>query len=185
MQSSEFGARSSELKTKHPRSARITLFLIPSREIKPPHLLSSPSEGRGSEGEGESPLEGAGVRGVIDRIPHSKGFTLLEVMVAVALLGFVLVSLLGLANRSGQDVMMAERITTATLLAKGKMTETLPLSARTLAEDEGEFEEEDFKDYRWRTIISPTPIVQLMEVRVAVLWKEGQRQEMVELVSYE
>jgi general secretion pathway protein I len=117
--------------------------------------------------------------------PHSKGFTLLEVMVAVAILGFVLVSLLGLASRSEQDVMMAERITTATLLAKGKMTETLPLSARSVAEEEGEFEEEDFKDYRWKKIISPTPIPQLMEVRVAVLWKEGKQQEMVELVSYE
>ena len=185
MQSSEFGVRSSELKTKHPHSAKITLSLIPSREIKPPHLLSSPSEGRGSEGEGESPLEGAGVRGIIDRTPNSQGFTLLEVMVAVAILGFVLVSLLGLANRSEQDVMLAERITTATLLAKAKMTEALSEKIVVLTEDEGEFEEEDFKDYRWRKIISPTPIAQLMEVRVAVLWKEGEQQEMVELVSYE
>ncbi len=117
-------------------------------------------------------------------IPHSKGFTLLEVMVAVAILGFVLVSLLGLASRSEQDVMLAERITTATLLAKGKMTEALtkPLVP---AEDEGEFEEEDFKDYTWKKIISPTPVEKLLEVRVAVLWKEGERQEMVELVSYE
>ncbi len=119
--------------------------------------------------------------------PHSKGFTLLEVMVAVAILGFVLVSLLGLASRSEQDVMLAERITTATLLAKRKMTETLPPLGKTLAlgEDEGEFEEEDFKDYTWKKIISPTPIEKLKEVRVAVLWKEGERQEMVELVSYE
>jgi general secretion pathway protein I len=115
------------------------------------------------------------------------GFTLLEVMVAVAILGFVLVSLLGLANRSGQDVIVAERITTGTLLAKRKMTETLPPSGKTLAlgEDEGEFEEEDFKDYTWKKIISPTPIEKLLEVRIAVLWKEGDRQEMVELVSYE
>jgi hypothetical protein len=107
-------------------------------------------------------------------------------MVAVAILGFVLVSLLGLASRSEQDVMLAERITTATLLAKRKMTETLPpLGTLTLGENEGEFEEEDFKDYTWKKIISPTPIEKLLEVRVAVLWKEGDRQEMVELVSYE
>jgi general secretion pathway protein I len=193
MQSSEFGfppietfegRLRSELKTKHPHPAKITLSLIPSREIKPPHLLSSPSEGRGSEGEGESPLEGAGVRGIIDRIPHSNGFTLLEVMVAVAILGFVLVSLLGLASRSEQDVMLAERITTASLLAKRKMTETLSTKI-DLAEEEGAFEEEEFKDYTWKKIISPTPVEKLLEVRIAVLWKEGQRQEMVELVSYE
>ncbi len=76
-------------------------------------------------------------------IPHSRGFTLLEVMVAVAILAMVLVSLLGLKNRSTQDVMLSEHITTATLLAKRLMTETL-VTAGTGAvvhkEDEGEFE---------------------------------------------
>ena len=117
------------------------------------------------------------------RIPHS-GFTLLEVMVAVAILGFVLVSLLGLQNRSTQDVMLAERMTTATLLAKRLMVQAL---SRTLipAEEEGEFEEEEFKGYTWKKVIAPTPIASIMEVRVAVLWKEGEREEMVELVSYE
>lgn len=112
------------------------------------------------------------------------GFTLLEVMVAVAILGFVLVSLLGLKNRSMQDVMLAERMTTATLLAKSRMVQTL---SGTLipAEEEGEFEEEEFKGYTWKKVIAPTPIASIMEVRVAVLWKEGEREEMVELVSYE
>jgi len=117
--------------------------------------------------------------------PHSKGFTLLEVMVAVAILSFVLVSLLGLQNSSQRNVILAEKITTATLLAKRMMTEALSAKMFVLTEDEGEFEEEDFKDYTWKKTISPTPIEKLMEVRVAVLWKEGERQEMVELVSYE
>jgi type II secretion system protein I len=144
--------------------------------------------GTGKRGDGERMECGLLTPHSALRTPHSKGFTLLEVMVAVAILGFVLVSLLGLASRSGQDVIVAERITTATLLAKRKMTETLPpLGTLTLGEDEGEFEEEDFKDYTWKKIISisPTPIVKLKEVRIAVLWKEGDRQEMLELVSYE
>jgi general secretion pathway protein I len=117
------------------------------------------------------------------RTPHS-GFTLLEVMVAVAILGFVLVSLLGLQNRSTQDVMLAERMTTATLLAKGRMVQALS-GILIPAEEEGEFEEEEFKGYTWKKVIAPTPIATIMEVRVAVLWKEGEREEMVELVSYE
>ena len=114
-----------------------------------------------------------------------RGFTLLEVMVAVAILALVLVTLLGLNNRGMQDVLLAEHMTTATLLAKRLMVETL--SERTLAprEDEGVFEEEEFKDYTWKKAVSPTPVQQLVEVRVAVLWKEGGRVEMVELVSYE
>jgi len=118
-----------------------------------------------------------------------KGFTLLEVMIAVAILAMVLVSLLGLKNRSMQDVMKAERITTATLLAKRMMTETLVKKPLILAEEEGEFSVEVYgdvyKDYHWKKAIAPTPIPQIMEVRIAVLWKEGARDEMVELVSYE
>ena len=123
------------------------------------------------------------------RNPKSTGFTLLEVMIAVAILAMVLVSLLGLKNRSMQDVMKAERITTATLLAKRMMTETLVKKPLLLSEDEGVFPEDVYgvvyKDYRWKKTIFATPIPQVMEVRVAVLWKEGERDEMVELVSYE
>ena len=123
------------------------------------------------------------------RNPQSKGFTLLEVMIAVAILAMVIVSLLGLKNRSMQDVLKAERITTATLLAKRMMTETLIKKPLVPAEDEGAFSEEVYgdvyKDYQWKKTIAPTPIPQIMELRVAVLWKEGSRDEMVELVSYE
>ena len=115
----------------------------------------------------------------------SRGFTLLEVMVAVMILGFVLVSLLGLKNRSMEDVLLAERITQATLLAKRVMTETLLTRPLLPLEEEGAFEDEEFKGYGWKKIIAPTPLPSVMEVRVAVLWKEGERDEQVELVSYE
>lgn len=113
------------------------------------------------------------------------GFTLLEVMLAVAILSLVIVSLMGLSSRSTQDVMLAEHITTATLLAKRVMTETLLIRIQLPREDEGEFEEEEFGDYAWKMIVAPTPVPLIMEVRVAVLWKEGEREEKVELVSYE
>jgi general secretion pathway protein I len=125
------------------------------------------------------------------RKPRSKGFTLLEVMVAVAILGMVLVTLIGVKNRSMQDVMIADRITTATLLATRKMNEILAAPSTKITaqqEDEGEFTEEEFKDYAWKQSISqlqPLENVKVTEVRVAVLWKEGDRQEMVELKSYE
>jgi general secretion pathway protein I len=119
------------------------------------------------------------------RNPQSKGFTLLEVMVAVSIMAMVLVSLLGLKNRSIQDVMLAEHMTTATMLAKRMMVETTMVKPRLPVEDDGEFPEEEYKGYTWKKTISPTPLVQIMEVRVAVLWQEGTRPEMVELVSYE
>lgn len=120
------------------------------------------------------------------RTPNSHGFTILEVMIAVALLGLVIVSLLGLRNRSVQDVLLAERITVATMLAERVMTETLIAPALLPLELEGAFEEEDeFRDFTWKKIVALTPVPGVMEVRVAVLWREGEREEKVELVSYE
>jgi len=116
---------------------------------------------------------------------EDRGFTLLEVMVAVSIMALVLVTLLGLKNKTMQDVMMADHITTATLLAKRMMTDTIMFKPRVPLEDEGEFSEQEFKEYTWKKAISVTPLTQIMEVRVAVLWKEGTRQEMVELVGYE
>ncbi len=121
------------------------------------------------------------------------GFTLLEVMVAVAILAMVLVTLLGVKNRSMQDVMLADHITTATLLAKREMTDMLVNKNGRPKENEteGQFTEEEFKDYTWKktmatlTMETTTGPVIITEIKVAVLWKEGQRQETVELVSYE
>lgn len=116
------------------------------------------------------------------------GFTLLEVMVAVAITAFVLVSLIGLSNRSTQDVVFAEHMTTATLLARRIMTDTLIEKSSKSLEDEGEFEEEQFKQYSWKKTITISELMEgitVTEFRVAVLWKEGERQESVELVTYE
>ncbi len=141
---------------------------------------------QGSWGRGHGAWGEPSLRAGFQSFPQGmKGFTLLEVMMAVSIMAFVLVSLLGLKNRSMQNVLAAERITTATLLAKRVMTDTIVKRPRLPAEDEGEFPEVEFKEYLWKKVISPTPLTQIMEVRIAVLWKEGDRQEMVELVGYE
>jgi len=119
------------------------------------------------------------------RNPQPSGFTLLEVMVAVAIMAMVLVTLLGLKNSSMQDVSLMQHMTTATMLAKRAMVEATMVKPRLPGEDEGAFPEEEFKDYSWKKTITPTPLIDIMEVRIAVLWKEGSRQESVELVSYE
>jgi len=115
-----------------------------------------------------------------------RGFTLLEVMVAVAIMAMVLVTLLGLKNSSMEDVLLMQHMTTATMLAKRAMVETTTESkpGQTF-ELEGVFPEAEYKDYTWKKTIEPTSIATIIEVHVAVLWKEGTRQEAVELVSYE
>ena len=116
---------------------------------------------------------------------NSQGFTFLEIMVAVAIMSMVLVTLIGLKNRGMEDVLLAEHITTATMAAKDLMTDMVSAQSRMPMEEEGGFAAEELKDYTWKKLVTPTPISKIMEVRVAVFWKEGTRQEMVELVSYE
>ena len=123
------------------------------------------------------------------RTPNSHGFTLLEVMVAVSIMATVLVILLGLQSRTMQDVAQAEHITTATLLAKRMMVDVIVSKKWLPVEETGDFKDEDkFKDYTWKKTLSQIPLfstVFITEIRIAVLWKEGTHQEMVELVDYE
>lgn len=130
-------------------------------------------------------VKGLGARGKVT----NSGFTLLEVMVAVAIMAMVLVTLLGLKNRTMQDVALADHITTATMLTKRMMVDTIVSKKLQPVEEDGDFKDEDnFKDYVWKKTISLIPLfnnVSITEIRIAVLWKEGTRQEMVELVDYE
>jgi len=123
----------------------------------------------------------------------SRGFTLLEVMVAVAILAMVLVTLLSVNGRSIDDVQLADHMTTATLLAKRTMSDMLQ-NARSRAgegEEEGEFPEEEFKGFTWKKTVKPISFeyesmpVTITELKVEVAWYEGTHQETVELVSYE
>ena len=51
------------------------------------------------------------------------GFTLLEVLIALAIVGIALVTLIGLETRTILLAERQQRVTQATLLAQGKMTE--------------------------------------------------------------
>jgi len=110
-------------------------------------------------------------------------------MVAVAIMAMVLVTLLGLKNRSMQDVALAEHITTATMLANGMMLETIKSRQFAPVEEEGEYPaRENLMEYTWKRTISKLPLPNgsfINEIRVATLWLEGTRPEMVELVDYE
>lgn len=51
---------------------------------------------------------------------RDNGFTLLEVMIALAIVGIALVTLIGLETRTVQLAERQQRVTQATLLAQGK-----------------------------------------------------------------
>jgi len=103
------------------------------------------------------------------------GFTLLEVLVAVAVLATALVSLLSLHGKNIQTVAYDQQLSRATLLAQDLMTRTL------VAEDfpdptqsSGAFASDP--DFHWQLEIlqGPTPELadEMREIRLRVFWDE-------------
>jgi len=77
------------------------------------------------------------------------GFTLLEVMVAVAILAIALVTLLGSQSRSLSVAGISRFETRAALLARDRFSRFLLQDPDRLAPDEGDFGEEA-PGFRWR-----------------------------------
>jgi general secretion pathway protein I len=111
------------------------------------------------------------------------GFTLLEVMVALAILGLVFISLVALRNRDVQAQEEAIEVTTATMLAQRKLSEMELSGLPEFGEASGDFGD-DPPGYRWLRQVVPTLFEFAREVRVVVLWGEGPRTQQVEIFTY-
>lgn len=115
----------------------------------------------------------------------SLGFTLLEVMIALAIISIALVSLLALGNRSISVQDRLQHITQATLLAQQKMAEAEVEAVNgTLerADAAGGFSS-PFEGYRWRIGFEETPLPSVQMVTVTVLWGDEENNELVDLTS--
>jgi len=110
------------------------------------------------------------------------GFTLLEVMIALAIVSITMVTLLGLANRSIDLQGRLQKVTRATLLAQGRMAE---VERGTLADgaSSGIFSEPD-EEFRWQLAYEETPLAAVRMVTVKVLWGDEGANEYVDLVSF-
>lgn len=86
------------------------------------------------------------------------GFTLLEVMAALAILALTLVVLLSVITNNVRATARAQSLTTATFLARGKIVSLedglIEKGFQDLDEtDEGTFVEEGFRDFGWSTAV--------------------------------
>jgi len=121
------------------------------------------------------------------RTDRRAGFTLLEVLVAVAVLGLALVSLLGLHVRNIDLIARDERVTAATMLARALMTEVETGPFPDLAVTEGDFELDYpglYPDFRWEREVTTTPVPNVREVRVRVFRGEEESGDDVSLYYY-
>lgn len=118
---------------------------------------------------------------------HAAGFTLLEVLVAVAILGVALTSLLGLHVRNVDLIARDQRITEATMLARLLMTEAEVERFPDLGILSGDFEDHfpaRYPGLRWEREVVPTPLPDLREVRVRVHRSDEESGDDVTLVYY-
>ncbi len=102
---------------------------------------------------------------------RTAGFTLLEVLVAVAVLGLALVSLLGLHVRNLALIERDQRVTDATLLARQIMTQVELEGYPDLGREEGDFQAwypDRYPDLRWEREVTDSPIPLMREVHVRV-----------------
>ncbi len=133
----------------------------------------------------------------IARIPwhEERGFTLLEVLLAIGLLAIALPVLLGLRNFDLDLEAKAKDITFATLLAQEKLLETELLGVYPVGEITGDFQAPPIgvqspptgdraPGYKWKRTISPTPLELVREVRVQVSWPRGDKEETLEVSTY-
>ncbi len=103
---------------------------------------------------------------------RARAFTLIEVMVAIAILGIALLGLLGLQHQSMQSVIRAQQTTRASMLAQSVMTEAELERFPDLGTTTGNFESSfhgEFPDFQWeRTVEASGMFPDVRKVRVTV-----------------
>ena len=95
------------------------------------------------------------------------GFTLLEVMIAVAIIAIAIVTLLGAQSQSVSIATSSKFDTMASLLAQQKMTELVLLDYDEVTDNTGDFGE-DFPSFAWKS-----EVVELAEGDTGIAGSDG------------
>jgi general secretion pathway protein I len=112
-----------------------------------------------------------------------KGFTLLEVMVALAVLSVALVVLFSQQATSLSRGNEARIITKAALLAQERMAGLLAEKWLSIGDEEGEVKDST-PPFKWRQQVEEGSMEGMKKLTVIVLWKEGEKERDVRFVTY-
>ena len=112
--------------------------------------------------------------GAAHRLHTRTGFTLLEVMVALMVIAFAFVGLLGLQGRNIKMIARDQQLTRATLLARELVSQIQFQVAsgglQQLDDSHGTFE--GYPGYRWERQVMSTGLDEMRQVVVRVIWDE-------------
>jgi general secretion pathway protein I len=106
------------------------------------------------------------------------GFTLLEVMIAVAFIGIAMLALLSLHQTNLQSVIRAQDLTRASMLAQQLMSTAevarFPDPGFTHGDFERDYPNGQFDNFHWEREVDPVPqFPDMRRVRVSVLYGHG------------
>ena len=111
---------------------------------------------------------------------RKRGFTLLEVMIAVAFIGVALIALLSLHHSDLQSVIRGQDLTKAAMLAQSVMTqaevERFPDTGWTQGDFSGTHPNQ-YPNFKWKRTVEQSPLYpNVRRIRVRILYGPGFRQ---------
>ncbi|MBP1722444.1 MAG: putative ral secretion pathway protein [Deltaproteobacteria bacterium] len=112
-----------------------------------------------------------------------KGFTLLEVMIALAILAMVGVAFLRAQASSIRLVDESSQVSLATLLGREKMAELESMGFPEVGKTSGTGGEA-YPRFSWEQVVTSTELPILRKGLVRILWMDGTRERNLELVAY-
>lgn len=114
--------------------------------------------------------ETAARRGAIGR----RGFTLLEVMISLAVLAIALLALLGLDHQDLQSVIRTQDLSRAAMLAQALMTQAELGSIPEVATTTGDFQSmypRQYPNFRWQRVVEPSAVFpDVREVTIVIFY---------------
>lgn len=116
-------------------------------------------------------------------LKNQTGFTLLEVMIAMAILAVALVGVFQLQSQSISMAGESRFMTTASLLAQSKMADIETDPALGNRSQKGDFAP-DYPEYAWTIQVTDTQIAKLKRIEVTVFNKLLIRAGSYQLVFY-
>jgi general secretion pathway protein I len=114
---------------------------------------------------------------------REQGFTLLEVMVALAILAITLVIIFSQQAASITMGNEARIITKATFVAQERIAGLIAQERLPIGEEEGEVPEA-IPPLKWKQMVEESATEGMKKITVLILWKEGDRDRDLRLVTY-
>lgn len=115
--------------------------------------------------------------------PYLPGFTLLEVMIALAVLSIALVAVFQSQSQSISMITRSRFETTASLLAQSKMAEFEAAKTGDLSSRNGDFGD-DYRDYTWEVQVEETELPYVVKIELTVRNEKMKRNNAYRLELY-